>query len=112
VVLLGIFMNASIPLGVEMSADAAYPINEGTSTSILVWVVNVLSFILLFILPFLPSKLVVLKNTVKQNEFCARIVLCEFCARIRRMQIRARIVLCEFYVALPHANSCTYSRMR
>ena len=55
--LLGILMNASVPVGMEMAADAGYPICEGTSTSIVVWLLNVLSFILLFVLGFLPSKI-------------------------------------------------------
>jgi len=55
--ILGILMNASVPLGMEMAADAGYPVCEGTSTSIVVWLFNVLSFILLFVLGFFPSKL-------------------------------------------------------
>ena len=56
-IILGILMNASVPLGMEMAADAGYPVSEGTSTSIVVWLFNLLSFILLFVLGYLPSKL-------------------------------------------------------
>nr|CAB3266291.1 disrupted in renal carcinoma protein 2 homolog [Phallusia mammillata] len=46
-VVLGIAMNAAVPLTMEMSADAAYPISEGTSASFVVWLMNVLSFVFL-----------------------------------------------------------------
>ena len=59
-VIFGILMNASIPLGLEMGADAAYPVSEITSASIIVWFGNCLSFVLLLVLGYLPSKYLVL----------------------------------------------------
>ena len=57
-IILGLLMNGSVPLGMEMAADAGYPICEGTSTSIVVWLFNILSFVLLFLLDFLKSKFI------------------------------------------------------
>ena len=51
-IILGIAVNAAIPLGMEMAADGAYPVSEGTSTSILVWLFNISSFFLLLALGY------------------------------------------------------------
>jgi len=44
-------------LGMEMVADAGYPVSEGTSTTITVWFCSLFCFILLFLIGFLPSKI-------------------------------------------------------
>ena len=49
-------INSCIPLGLEMLVDTGYPVCEGTSTSIGVWMFSVIAFILVFVLEFLPSK--------------------------------------------------------
>jgi len=53
---MGIVINTSGSLCMEMAADAGYPVSEGTSAAIAVWLFNVFSFILLFLIRFLPSK--------------------------------------------------------
>ncbi|CAK8671683.1 solute carrier family 49 member 4 homolog [Clavelina lepadiformis] len=54
-IILGILSNASVPIAMEMAADAAYPVGEGTSTSILVWLLNISSFFFLLGLNFSPD---------------------------------------------------------
>ncbi|CAK8671684.1 solute carrier family 49 member 4 homolog isoform X1 [Clavelina lepadiformis] len=51
-IILGIAVNAAIPLGMEMAADRAYPVSESISTSILVWLFNISSFFLLLALGY------------------------------------------------------------
>jgi len=54
-VMLGITLNALVPLGMELSCDAAYPVSEGTSGSVLVWGNNVFSFVFVLILNSTPN---------------------------------------------------------
>lgn len=49
-VILGIALNALVPLGMELVVDVAYPVSEGTTASILVWFNNLFSFVFLLLL--------------------------------------------------------------
>ena len=64
-VVLTIAMNAIVPVGMEMAADAAYPISEGSSTSVVVWMFNLLSFVFLLGLNVSPSEKKVCLTTVR-----------------------------------------------
>nr|XP_039268221.1 solute carrier family 49 member 4 homolog [Styela clava] len=56
-IIIGIAMNAAVPLGMEMGADAAYPTSEAISASVIVWFFNLLSFTLLLVMQFTDAKL-------------------------------------------------------
>jgi len=49
-IILGISLNAIVPLSMELCVDAAYPVSEGTAASVLVWFCNAFSFTFLLIL--------------------------------------------------------------
>lgn len=49
-IVIGVVMNAAVPLGMELSADAAYPTSEAISSSVFVWLYNLLMFVLLLAL--------------------------------------------------------------
>ena len=59
-IILGISLNAIVPLGMELVVDAAYPVSEGTAASVLVWFCNLFSFIFLLLLSSCSGELALL----------------------------------------------------
>lgn len=54
--ILGSFSNIIQPLGMELTADIAYPVSEGVSTSIVAWLIMFFMFIYLLILNSIPEE--------------------------------------------------------
>jgi len=86
-VMLGITLNALVPLGMELSCDAAYPVSEGTSASVLVWGNNIFSFVFVLILNSTPNP--IFANYVMLGFFILSVPIVVFglSSRSQRLQL-------------------------
>lgn len=55
IVAAAMFVNAGVPLSLEITADSAYPVSEMTASCVMLWLYNVFSMLLLFCTQLLPD---------------------------------------------------------
>ena len=73
IILAATFVNAGVPLSLEITADSAYPVSEMTASSVMLWLYNGFTMILLFCTQLLPGR-----SIYKQTHYSRAVKVSRF----------------------------------